>query len=146
MSAPSPQLATRNSKRRGELAELIFLTRAASLGFVVAKPYGDSAPYDFIVADGPRLSRVQVRSVAKRDRGAFHVSSGSGSARKYAYTRVHIDVLAVYLVPLETWYLIPIEAFSPAKTIWLRPGRRTRFERFREAWHLLGNEPASAGV
>jgi PD-(D/E)XK endonuclease len=129
------------SKRRGELAELVFLCRASALGFVVAKPYGDSAPYDFIVADGPKVSRVQVRSGARRDRGAWHISSGAGSSRKRGYTRRDIDLLAVYLVPLDIWYLIPIDAFSPVKTIWLRPGSRRRFESFREAWHVFRNVP-----
>src|SRR5947209_3330027 len=35
------------TKRRGELAELAFVYKAASLGFGVAKPYGDSERYDF---------------------------------------------------------------------------------------------------
>ena len=37
------------TKRRGELAELAFTLKAASLGFGVAKPYGDSERYDFIL-------------------------------------------------------------------------------------------------
>jgi len=33
----------------GELAELAFMSKAASLGFGVAKPYGDSGRFDFIL-------------------------------------------------------------------------------------------------
>jgi hypothetical protein len=33
----------------GELAELAFMSKAASLGFGVAKPYGDSERFDFIL-------------------------------------------------------------------------------------------------
>jgi hypothetical protein len=44
-----------NSKRRGELAELSFMYKAASLGFGVAKPYGDSCRDDFILDSGERL-------------------------------------------------------------------------------------------
>jgi hypothetical protein len=50
--AYSPKAARRqeaNTKRRGELAELAFQYKAASLGFGVAKPYGDSERYDFIL-------------------------------------------------------------------------------------------------
>src|SRR3989442_7655973 len=39
----------RSSKRRGEVVELPFLYKAVSIGFGVAKPYGDSECYDFIV-------------------------------------------------------------------------------------------------
>src|SRR6202007_2276212 len=37
------------TKRRGELAELAFTLKAASLGFAVPKPFGDRERYDVIV-------------------------------------------------------------------------------------------------
>src|SRR5262249_36592856 len=40
----------KNTKRTGEFSEAAFLTKATSLGFKVAKPWGDSERYDFIVA------------------------------------------------------------------------------------------------
>ena len=54
----------RNNKQKGELAELTFLQKAASLGFGVAKPYGDSERCDFILDFGERFWRVQVRSTS----------------------------------------------------------------------------------
>ena len=36
----------RHPKVRGEWAELRFMTRATELGFIVTKPWGDSAPFD----------------------------------------------------------------------------------------------------
>jgi hypothetical protein len=51
-SPQSRNLASRrefSTKRRGELAELAFTLKAASLGFAVSKPYGDSERYDFIL-------------------------------------------------------------------------------------------------
>jgi len=50
--ASRPKTARRhetNTKRRGELSELAFVYKAAGLGFGVAKPYGDSERYDFIL-------------------------------------------------------------------------------------------------
>ena len=50
--AYSPRTARQKeaiTKRRGELAELAFLYKAANLGYGVAKPYGDSERYDFIL-------------------------------------------------------------------------------------------------
>jgi len=41
-----------NTKRRGELAELAFAHKASALGFKVAKPYGTSERYDFVVDSG----------------------------------------------------------------------------------------------
>ena len=37
------------SKQLGEIAEAEFIAKAVGLGFVVARPWGDSEPYDFIV-------------------------------------------------------------------------------------------------
>jgi len=49
-------------KHRGEIAEAAFLAKATSLGFGVARPWGDSERYDFILDCGRRFWRVQVKS------------------------------------------------------------------------------------
>jgi hypothetical protein len=55
---PSPTRTRElNTKRRGELAELAFTLKAASLGFGVSKPYGDSERYDVIV--DPRAIMIE---------------------------------------------------------------------------------------
>ena len=62
---PHKQLPTRlTPKQLGEIAEAEFIAKAVGMGFVVARPWGDSEPYDFIV--NPKKSfifwRVQVKS------------------------------------------------------------------------------------
>jgi hypothetical protein len=52
----------RNPKRTGELAETAFLSKAKSMGFCVARPWGDSDRYDFILDSGRRLWRLQLKS------------------------------------------------------------------------------------
>jgi hypothetical protein len=129
-------------KLQGETAESAFLHRAVSLGLVVSKPWGDSAPYDFIVDNGRSLFRVQVKSVLRpqREDGAYEINAGMGRHVKAAYTRRHIDVLAACILPEDIWYLIPVEAFTPLKTIRLSPHRpHCRYSTFREAWNLLTN-------
>jgi len=44
-----------NPKRCGELSEAVFLLKATEQGFLVAKPWGDSDRYDFIVDFGNPL-------------------------------------------------------------------------------------------
>ncbi len=128
---------TADLKRQGELVELLFLYRAAALGLLVSKPYGDSAKYDFLVDAAGHLTRVQVKSVSTAHRGAYRVSSGSGLRSKIPYTAADIDLLAAYIIPEDAWYLIPISAFAPVTGLRLRPGSRRRFEPFRDAWRLL---------
>jgi hypothetical protein len=41
--------ASLNNAQRGQLAELIFIRKAASLGFAVAKPWNEGERYDAIV-------------------------------------------------------------------------------------------------
>jgi len=65
------------TKIHGELAELAFLFKAASLGIAVAKPYGDSLPYDFMVQCGQRLLRIQVKSVFTNGTGNHRYSYSS---------------------------------------------------------------------
>src|SRR5215475_5633119 len=54
----------------GRVGILIFLSsplcEAATLGFSVAKPWGESEPYDVIVRSGKLLWRVQIKSVKAR--------------------------------------------------------------------------------
>lgn len=135
----SASASRRDPKLQGELAELAFLHHAVSLGFRVAKPYGDSSRYDFIVDAGGVLTRVQVKSVAVPSRDSYRITSASGHSSKSAYTSSEIDLLAAYIIPEDTWYLIPINAFTPVKTIRLCPHQpsRRRFEIYREAWKLF---------
>jgi PD-(D/E)XK nuclease superfamily protein len=42
------------------------MTRATELGLGVIKPWGDSARYDFVVEQGGRFLRVQVKSTTSK--------------------------------------------------------------------------------
>jgi len=57
-------LAQQGTKKKGEAAELAFMLKAVSLGFGVAKPWGNGERYDFILDTGMRLWRVQVKSTS----------------------------------------------------------------------------------
>jgi PD-(D/E)XK endonuclease len=69
-------------KQFGEIAEAEFIAKAVGLGFVVAKPWGDSEPYDFIV--NPKKSfifwRVQVKSAHTIGGGWWVQLSGARSS------------------------------------------------------------------
>ncbi len=130
------------SKQRGELAEMMFMVKAAKKGFATAKPYGDSRRYDFIVDTGRRLWRVQVKSSSRLCKGAYHVSSNRhSSGRMMAYRASEIDLVIAYVVPENSWFVIPLKAFAPRKSLRLYPKgddpRGTMYGRFREAWGLM---------
>ncbi len=138
----------RNPKLVGEEAECAFQWQAIRHGLVVAKPYGDSAPYDFIVDSGPysgkpsRLLRVQLRSASTQRRGFYFISVRA--ARCQRLTRRFADFLVAFIPPFDAWYIIPVTALGTKSwAIALRPHRtsRSQWERYRGAWHRLGGRP-----
>jgi hypothetical protein len=147
---PSPEAPPKRNfrmnidrKRRGEVAELAFMHKAAELGFSVTKPYGDSDAYDFILDAGHRLWRVQVRSTAAPAgyRGyRLHTVHNVSANRRMPYSPSQIDFLVAYVVPRQIWYVIPITALGSRRNITLyaqNPKSEGLFEKYREAWCLM---------
>ena len=132
------------TKRRGEVAEAAFLHKAASLGFSVAKPWGDSDRYDFIVETGGRFWRVQVKTASHVGRGAYSIHA-CGSVHTRVYTAAEIDFLVAYIVSQQLWYVLPVQLFTRIAHVKLHPFREkpvSRYEKYREAWDYIRN-PAS---
>ena len=128
-------------KQLGEIAEAEFIAKAVGLGFVVARPWGDSEPYDFIV--NPKKSfifwRVQVKS-------AHTIGADGGCSfrahdhQQRSYTARDIDALVAYARPMNAWYVMPVRVVEELKSLMLYPEsrkKRSRFERWREAWDVL---------
>jgi hypothetical protein len=117
-----------NRKRRGEVAEAVFLARACSFGFRLAKPWGDSERYDFIVTFGHGFHRVQVKSTERYAESRYRVK---GAGWKDTYTPEEIDFLVAYIVP--------IEAFASRKSLRFYPHGKSKglLEKYREAWCLM---------
>jgi PD-(D/E)XK endonuclease len=135
---PAPR---KNTKVTGERSEAAFLTRAVQLNFGVAKPWGDSRRYDFILDNGACLHRVQVKCTESIRMRAYETratyTTGKGRA---VYTKKDIDFIAAHIVPLDIWYIIPVEICTPAPMLRFYPHRqakRMRLEAYREAWHHL---------
>jgi hypothetical protein len=124
-------------KERGEWAELCFMARAAGLGMSVSKPYGESRRYDVLVEAGSRILRVQVKSTTYCRRGGEYSLNVMGPQRK-RYAAGTVDFFAVFVIPLEEWYIIPYEAMGKRLTLHFTPGsKRSKWTEYREAWELL---------
>src|SRR5439155_14240382 len=90
----------RNTKRAGERSEAAFLHKATSLGFGVARPWGDSERYDFILDVGQRLLRIQVKSTASlRARGYDVRAMYSYGDGRLIYTPQQVDFIVAHIVP-----------------------------------------------
>jgi hypothetical protein len=144
-SKPAPR---KNTKVTGECSEAAFLHKAATLEFGIAKPWGDSRRYDFILDNGDCLHRIQVKCTESIRARAYETratyTTGKGRA---VYTKKDIDFIAAHVVPLDIWYIIPVEICTPAPMLRFYPHRKAkkmRLEPYREAWHLL-QSPEKAG-
>jgi hypothetical protein len=138
----------RNTKRRGELAELAFAHKASAMGFKVSKPYGDSERYDFVVDSGARLWRVQVKCTTSRLCGMYRINSHRRTAEGVVpYDPRDVDFLVCYVLPEDVWFVIPIEVACRSTSVLLCPKKwgkdNGKFERYREAWGLMRGESQS---
>lgn len=126
-------------KQQGEWAELCFMARAAEMGLKVCKPYGDSAPWDVGIEHEGRLIRVQIKSTTFY-RGRTFTCNVVGPGHK-PYPRGTVDFFAIYLVPVDAWYIIPERAMGRSSiSLQFTPEKEGhRYEQYREAWHLLKN-------
>ena len=131
----------RETKKRGEIGEAMFMTKAMTMGYNVAKLWGDSDRYDLIVDTGEKLLRVQVKSaqrVSANGGGGFHFKA-HGRNRK-SYRASEIDLLVACVLPLDAWYVFPPHAFKRMKSMRLfpQPGKKiSKFEKYRDAWELF---------
>jgi hypothetical protein len=124
-------------KDRGEWAELCFMARAKGLGMGVLKPYGDSRLYDVAVEDGGPIVRVQVKSTIFCRRGKEYSLNVMGPKRK-RYPKGSVDFFAVWIIPIEEWYIIPVSAMGKKLTFHITPGsKRSKWGAYLEAWDLL---------
>jgi hypothetical protein len=133
----------KNPKRTGELSEAAFLLKAQSMGFRVARSWGDSERYDFILDSGGRLWRVQLKCTEVLHGRGYEIQPiyGVYGKGKAAYTEDEIDVLVVHIGPLNVWYVLPVEAFVTCKNLRFYPDivcKCARWESYREAWQLMG--------
>jgi hypothetical protein len=186
----------RNTKHRGELAELVFLLIATRMGFAVSKPYGDNERYDFILdphapnaaapenyhferrrsashpekgavcptkdlgvpceasrclrgknaplacilCPRPLLWRIQVKASTQLLNGLYRVNAHRRSGgRAIPYRPGEIDFIAAYIIPEDTWYIIPLHAVRGTSLLFRRKKDRRPglYDQYKGAWHLL---------
>ena len=96
------------------------------------------------------LWRVQVKCTAHTTEGFYHVDAQRHTrSRGVPYLPGEIDFLAAYIIPEDTWYIIPMEGFFGSTSLLFRrhdDPRPGRYDAYREAWHLLRPTSQSTGL
>jgi hypothetical protein len=136
----------RTFKERGEWVELQFMAEAASHGYHVLKPCGDSLEYDVAVEHSGDMIRVQVKSSSVRNGTGYFCQFRRNWLVEEPYSIDELDIFATYVIPEKVWYLIPAAVLlTPPRKVGITVcpmtalrKNRYRYEQYREAWHLLG--------
>ena len=138
------EFAFETCKEQGEWAELCFMARARQMGMTVLKPYGDSSAYDVGIEVNGRLLRVQTKSTTFQ-RGRTFTCNLTGPGGK-VYPAGMVDYFAVYLIPVDMWYILPFEKTRKTSvSLQFTPGKTGhKYEAYREAWHWLREESPDA--
>ena len=137
LARTAAQLRGHGITQRGDFGEVAFVRQAMSLGYVVAKPYGQMHRYDFILqAATKKLALIQVKtSTCMRD-GCYQLCIQRITHRRVvAYTASDFDFVAAYIIPDRRSFLLPSK-YHPRRKNFLAP--------YREAWHLIGKPPNPA--
>ena len=133
-----------NLKRRGRQYEAAFATQALKRGLDILEPYGDYMPYDVMVQNGDgRILRVQVKGTGNqiKNKPGYKVIAATGNSTKTPINPDEVDVLAAYVEPEDTWYVIPVVKLKGNVSVYLNPNtkRNGRYEVWKEAWNVFQN-------
>jgi len=68
------------------------------------------------------------------------------TVKKARHTAEEIDFLVAYIVVEDAWYVIPVAAIAPRRSLKLYPSgcrkkNSGRHEKYREAWELMKERP-----
>jgi hypothetical protein len=115
--------------QKGEIAQLKVMLRAAEKGVVLSRPVVESR-YDFILDDGKKLERVQVKYADGRwanSQGSVRLCLKSWQGRKLrrTYGAHEVDALLVYVAQTDEVLRFETDTFCGRSglTLRLKPAR-----------------------
>jgi hypothetical protein len=89
--------------------------------------------------------RVQVKSTSHQYLDG-HACQVRGSQHR-AYVDNSFDFVAVYLIPVDTWYIIPTERIAGQISLFFSArSKNGKYAQYKEAWHLLRTKPEYEGI
>lgn len=124
-----------NTKTIGERSEAIVLATFLRAGKVVLQPFGDNQRYDFVLDEGGKFIRVQVKTV--------HLKAGylcgytcSSSYHRGGKKRLYhgeADIFALYSPDTDKVYMVPVNDVGACINLRLTPAKNGQKSRVRLA-------------
>jgi hypothetical protein len=132
--------------RIGAVSQAKVLCALTVAGKVVLTPTIHVRPYDFVIEDGERFLRVQVKTgrlfrgaVCFRPHRLRAAKRVTGWARRVTDYRGDVDLFGVYCPENDSVYLVPIDVVSRPNlcTLRVRPAKNNQRKRVRWAKEYL---------
>jgi hypothetical protein len=133
------------SQDRGAWADLCFAARAMEEGLRPAQPWGEPSGYDSLVHHKSKsIVRVQVKSTIYKMGRCYHCTIRTGN---HPYKKDSFDFVAAYVIPEDTWYILPEKVVRGMSTVGLYPAMPgAKYDQYKEAWYLLRGEAPEKGI
>lgn len=88
----------------GNLTEMIFDVEAGARGISISKPVTGFSVYDRVAEVGGVMKKVQIKSVSSKTKNTYRIRLRK--SRNQKYTKDEVDIFAIYIVPLNVWYIM----------------------------------------
>ena len=110
-------------------------------------PMEPKIPQDGILMnDAGTMYRVRVKGTSylakETDRKSYRykIQPVTGNTHKLPIDCAKLEVLAAYVEPTDSFYIIPCLELHGVKSVWLYPHRedsKAKYEQYKEAWELF---------
>ena len=84
---------------------------------------------------------MQVKSSTQLQNGLYHLNAHRRvNGRAVPYKLSEVDFIAAYIIPEDSWFILPLPHILGQMSLLFRPKRSPLpglYDPYREAWHLL---------
>lgn len=136
-----------NNKSKGTAWEYKFFSSILDQELDLFIPAGDNLPMDCVVGNSAgKLFKVQVKGTTRDCKShklqypRYKIVAGTGTGSKTPIDCTKVDVLAVYIAPMDLWYIVPCLALDGKVGLWFYPGKTDstgKHEKFRNNWDFF---------
>lgn len=122
----------------GAIGEAAFIVEALKRGIETCIPYEQISPYDVLVKTKSGWKRVQVKTCDSMHKCGGYKVTCSKRGDKVRYTRKDTDLVAAYIIPEDTFYIVPIkEVRSTTLVVYPHKEDTGIYETYKDDWQLL---------
>ena len=125
-----------NAQRIGAIAESMFITECLERDFEPHMPT-TPMPWDFIVTSPAGMLKVQVKSTSYRKGSSYSINTSVGCRGK-DHLSTDIDIIACYIPPEKTWWLIPrYDLTGVCVKLNPNPTSKNKYKKYQENWSVF---------